>query len=216
LSELRAFGVDADAQKFTIEVLTNWKRAAQDHAFRELVAPDARASDEDVARVGLIIASDNARTADARLDSLFERIYAAASTDLFALKRTPIWSGSSVELTLRMYDDSTSSSFTISKLPIAVEIAPEVVIVAPPGTGKTTTLLQLAAQMLDANSFVPLYFRLADWSGSSTSSGSGRGGGSPRPECFVSEDTKRAAGCEMALDVECVLDGGVNRQEPLG
>jgi hypothetical protein len=48
------------------------------------------------------------------------------------------------------------------------------------------------------------------------SSDSGHGGGSPCPERFVSEDAERAAGCEMALDVESVLDGGVNRQEALG
>ena len=50
----------------------------------------------------------------------------------------------------------------------------------------------------------------------SPSSCSGRGGGSPRPERFVSEDAKRAAGGEVALDVECVVDGGVNGQETLG
>ena len=49
----------------------------------------------------------------------------------------------------------------------------------------------------------------------SPNSGSGCGGGSPRPERFVSEDAERAAGCEMALDVESVLDGGVNGQEAL-
>jgi len=48
------------------------------------------------------------------------------------------------------------------------------------------------------------------------SSDSGYGGGSPRLERFVSEDAERAAGCEMALNVESVLDGGVNRQEALG
>jgi HEAT repeats len=48
------------------------------------------------------------------------------------------------------------------------------------------------------------------------SSNSGRGGGSPRPERFFAEDPERAAGCEMALDVECVVDGGVNGQEELG
>ena len=37
---------------------------------------------------------------------------------------------------------------------------------------------------------------------------SGRGGGSPRPERFVSEDTKRAAGSEMALDVEDPMESG--------
>ena len=50
----------------------------------------------------------------------------------------------------------------------------------------------------------------------SPSSCSGRGGGSPRPERFVSEDAKRAAGGKMALDVERVVDGGVNGQETLG
>jgi hypothetical protein len=36
----------------------------------------------------------------------------------------------------------------------------------------------------------------------SANSGSGRGCGSPSPERFVSEDAERAAGGEMALDVE--------------
>ena len=36
---------------------------------------------------------------------------------------------------------------------------------------------------------------------------------SPRPERLVSEDAERAAGCGMALDVDGVLDGGVNGQE---
>ena len=48
------------------------------------------------------------------------------------------------------------------------------------------------------------------------SSESGRGGGAPRTDGFLSEDAERAAGCEMALDVESVLDGGVNGQEALG
>jgi hypothetical protein len=36
-------------------------------------------------------------------------------------------------------------------------------------------------------------------------SDSGRGGGSPRPEGSLAEDAERAAGCEMALDVEKVF-----------
>jgi hypothetical protein len=39
---------------------------------------------------------------------------------------------------------------------------------------------------------------------------------SPRLERFFSEDAVRVAGGEMALDVEGVLDGGVNGQEALG
>jgi hypothetical protein len=153
--------IDADAQKFSIEVLTGWKRAAQERAFRELVAPDTSARREEAARIGAIMAADNADATDTDVDRLFEKVLSAAHADLSAHMRAPIWSGSSVELTLRVHDDPTAPSFTISKLPVAVEIAPEVVVVALPGTGKTTTLLQLAAQLLAAKTIAPLYFAWA-------------------------------------------------------
>lgn len=160
--------VDADAQKFTVEVLTGWKRRAQERAFRELVAPGVPASTEEALRVGSIIAADTASAADAEFDKLFARVQAAARADVAAYKRSPIWSGESVELTLRLYDDQSAPPFSISKLPLAVEVAPEVTIVAAPGTGKTVTLLQLAGHVLAARSIVPLYYRLGDWSSGSS------------------------------------------------
>ena len=50
----------------------------------------------------------------------------------------------------------------------------------------------------------------------SRTSGSGRRSGSPRPEGFLSQDAERAAGCKMALDIESVVEGGMNGQESLG
>ena len=50
----------------------------------------------------------------------------------------------------------------------------------------------------------------------SPNSGSGCGSSLPRPESFFSEDAERAAGYEMTLDVEGVLDDGVKGQEALG
>ena len=44
---------------------------------------------------------------------------------------------------------------------------------------------------------------------------SGRGRCPPIPQGFASEGAERVAGNKMALDVEGVLDGGVNGQEPL-
>jgi hypothetical protein len=35
-------------------------------------------------------------------------------------------------------------------------------------------------------------------------------------ERFVSEESERGAGCEMALDIESVVDGGVSGEEALG
>jgi hypothetical protein len=144
-------------------VLAGWKRDAQARAFRALVAAGLSASTEETVRVGAIIAADQASPGDAGFEDLFARVQAAARADLAGYKRAPIWSGASIELTLRLYDDESAPPFSISKLPLAVEVAPEIAIVAAPGTGKTTTLLQLAGQLLAADAIVPLYFRLGEW-----------------------------------------------------
>jgi putative transposase len=46
-------------------------------------------------------------------------------------------------------------------------------------------------------------------------SGSCRGGRSPSVKCPVPEDAERGTGCKVALGVEGVVDGGMNRQEAL-
>jgi hypothetical protein len=148
-------------------VLTEWKQKAQQRAFRDLVAPRETASSDEAARIGPIVEKDNA--ADPEFGVLFSKVRGAAASDLEAYMRGPIWSSAPVELTLRLYDDFKTPPFSIAKLPLAIEVAPEITIISPPGTGKTTTLLQLAAQVLSANSIVPLYFRLGDWSAGSSS-----------------------------------------------
>jgi hypothetical protein len=45
--------------------------------------------------------------------------------------------------------------------------------------------------------------------------GSGGGDGSPGLEHFFSEDLERAAGCEIAFEVEGVENGGMKEQEEL-
>jgi hypothetical protein len=90
--------IDADPQKFTAEVLTRWKRDAQERAFRELVASGAPAPTEEAARVGSIIVADNTSAADADFDKLFKIVHAAATADLAAYRRAPIWSNNSVQL----------------------------------------------------------------------------------------------------------------------
>jgi hypothetical protein len=50
----------------------------------------------------------------------------------------------------------------------------------------------------------------------SFSSASGRGRSPPRLERFASEGAERGTGCEMALDIKGVVDGGVSREEALG
>jgi len=71
-------------------------------------------------------------------------------------------------------------------------------------------------QTLDPNRFAGVVTRtlIFDAMSGSHSSGSCCGRGSPRPESVVSEDAERVAGREMALDVECVMDGMNSGPEP--
>jgi hypothetical protein len=153
--------VDADPRSFPVEKLTKWKRDAQAQAFRELLSPGTASLEP--ARIEAAIAVD-ADQSDAGFNAAFDRVRAAANADIASHTRGAMWLHDSIELSLRLDGDNKTPSFSISRLPLAVEIAPEVTIVAPPGTGKTTTVLQLARHTLSSNSRVPLYFRLGDWS----------------------------------------------------
>lgn len=159
--------IDADQKQFPVDRLLKWKRDAQVRALRELMLP-LRGAESEAARIASSIATDNVSLADSEYYELFARACAAAAQDLASFRRDPMWRAGAIELTLRLAGDD-APPFKISKLPPALEVAPEITIVAPPGTGKTTTLLQLAGYVVEENSIVPLYFRLGDWIATSAS-----------------------------------------------
>jgi hypothetical protein len=159
--------VDLDPAKYTVDVLRKWKRDAQERALREMLTPRFPAPSEEAVRIEPLIGEANRTGASAAFSQTFTVLHAAAFADLEAYKRSPGWTASSVELTLTLYGDASVAPFRIGELPLAVEVAPEVTIIAPAGTGKTTTLLQLADHVLARNAIIPLFFRLGDWSAGS-------------------------------------------------
>jgi len=159
--------VDLDPAKYTVDVLRKWKRGAQERALREMLAPHGQTPSEELVRIETLIAEANRSGAPAGFSQTFTALHTAASADLDTYKRSPFWTASPLELTLTLYNDASVPPFRIGELPLAVEVAPEVTIIAPPGTGKTTTLLHLASYVLARNAIIPLFFRLGDWSAGS-------------------------------------------------
>jgi hypothetical protein len=159
--------IDVDPAKYTVDLLKDWKRGAQERALREMLAPRQPAPTEEAARVEALIVAENQSGTTPAFAEVFKKVHTAANDDLRAYKRSPVWSKHLAELTLTLFDDNAVPPFHISELPLAVEVAPEVTIIAPPGTGKTTTLLQLAGHVLARNAIIPLFFRLGDWSAGS-------------------------------------------------
>ena len=156
--------VDADPSSYPAEKLNEWKRGAQEKAFLEAVAPSQAAPSAEAARIASLIAFGNREGADAALDEAFAKFHTAATTDFAGYTRGSLWKQQQVELTLKVldHDHDEFSAFNVSKLPPALEVAPEITIVAPPGTGKTITVLQLTQFALSEGTIVPLYFRLSE------------------------------------------------------
>jgi len=153
---------------FTLEMLRKWKQTAEEQSFRALVEPhparDQRiapaASDtadrELIKRLGLAAQGD--------LESVTSRLISAAQTDLAAFKRIPGWPRHAIALNLRMTDGHNARAFNVTALAAAIETFNEVVVVAPPGTGKTTTLLQVVEAILLQSKSVAAFVPLGEWS----------------------------------------------------
>lgn len=143
--------VDSDEGHFTVEELRFWKRVAERKSFTEVVSSKpcpvvaTLANDEDVQTA-----------ADLLLDS--------SKLDLSAFRNMPGWPPHAIALNLKLVDEKRTEIFTACGLSSAIEVFGEVSVIAPPGTGKTTTLLQLTEAVLGNASCVAVFVPLSEWS----------------------------------------------------
>lgn len=142
--------IDSDTSHFTVEELYRWKRQAERRSFVEVVS-----SKPNQANARLIDDND--------VQSTFELLKDYAKLDLSAFKGTSVWSEHAVELNLRLVDGENDNAFTISGLASGIEILDQVTVIAPPGTGKTTTLLQFVEATLANAASVAVFVPLSEW-----------------------------------------------------
>ena len=126
--------VDSDTRQFIIEVLKRWKRLAERSSFIEVALSQA-------SPVSVSTAEGDVRAA---LDLVLE----PGRVDIDAFKNVPGWPDCSIALNLYMSDGDDSTDFSVSGLAAAVSTFDNVTVIAPPGTGKTTTLVQLTEAIL--------------------------------------------------------------------
>jgi hypothetical protein len=173
--------IDSVDSKFTTDVLLTWKKEAEVESRQRVLSGSMPP--------GPVIGHT---TAD---------LFAAAVADIEVFRRTSRWPASSVELTVTI--EGGNESTTTKSLATVVLSLDDLVLVAPPGMGKTTVMLQVAEGMLAAQVGVPIFVPLADWATagkdlltSILSRPSFRG---------ISEDSLRAAAAERG--VVLLLDG---------
>ncbi|HXK27228.1 MAG TPA: hypothetical protein VJ646_03125 [Candidatus Binatia bacterium] len=173
LCQTHAKLVDSDSEHFTVEMLRKWKQDTEKQSFRALVAlpatrdqhitpaaPDT-ADHELIERLGLAAQDD--------LASVTLRLIRAAQTDLAAFKRMSGWPSHAIALNLKMTNGDSVRAFNVSALAAAIETFNKIVVIAPPGTGKTTTLLQVTEAILSQGNSVAAFVPLSEWSSQSDS-----------------------------------------------
>jgi len=147
LCDVHGRAVDAKDSKFTVEELRSWKRQTNEDSWRSVMhnvpyGPGMQASTP---------------------DELGRRLRAAASADMAVFRRTPKWPGTNVALTLTLKVKHVDEALSTRALAKAVTTLDDLILVAAPGMGKTTTLFQIADGLLENGNGTPLFVPLGDW-----------------------------------------------------
>lgn len=147
LCDVHGRAVDAKDSKFTVEELRSWKRQTNEDSWRSLMhnvpyGPGMQAFTP---------------------DELGRRLRAAASADLAVFRRTPKWPGTNVTLTLTLKVKHVDKALSTRALANAVTTLDDLILVAAPGMGKTTTLFQVADGLIEIGNGTPLILALGDW-----------------------------------------------------
>ena len=95
------------------------------------------------------------------------RVRAAAEADLETFRNARRWSPTAITRTVNIGD--RNESVTTSTLAKGLRTLGDVVLVAPPGMGKTTTLFQIAEAILEGNYGSPIVVPLGQWGASGKS-----------------------------------------------
>lgn len=142
MCRLHGRSVDSDDPKFTVELLRDWKKQAEEHSHRSVLYNDA------------------GRSAKVSEGELAKGLHAAACDDIGAFRRSDKWPATDVALTVRMKE--LDQPVQTTALADALSELGDLVLVAPPGMGKTSTLLQVAEGLV-AHGETPIFVSLASW-----------------------------------------------------
>jgi len=168
LCQDHAHAIDADGSAFSAEALRTWKRQAQVRSLQALMAGMDGAGPSRGFLLdpgdGIDIRHRFNLTVDEDLIALKASLLAAAREDVEAFRRTRHWTEHAIELQLRLKDDADTESFSTHELAATTEAFNEIVVLSPPGTGKTTMLLQLNEAIISRRGAVASFVPLDDWS----------------------------------------------------
>lgn len=167
LCNAHAKQIDDDPTYFTLDKLKAWKKQAEERsafAILTLQAPNTSAAQQDAAGVGNELSQRLGLPLQDDVLSVTLRLRTAAARDLDAFVDSLKSPAGAIPLGLRLIESQQVTSFEAAGLAAAIGTFNEIVVVAPPGTGKTTTLLQVARSIAANETLVAAFIPLSEWS----------------------------------------------------
>jgi hypothetical protein len=167
LCQTHAHQIDYDENIFTVEVLEKWKADAEQSAFDQLTGGEGPARIEQISRelreelitlradLGLLQTDD--------IDHVKQRVASAAADHLQTFQALDDWPSHIVETSFQTIARSALPTFNIARFASALQSTGEIVVIAPPGTGKSTAMVRIARALLTAGDAVPLLIPLQEW-----------------------------------------------------
>ena len=144
--------VDTKDPMFTVDLLREWKDQAQKDSWHRVRYKDV---------------PDGDRVQQWAEDDLTARLRAATAADLDNFRRSDTWPATAISRTLRV--DGLDEPLNTSRVAKALSTLDDLIIVAEPGMGKTTTLFQIAEVVLENGYGSPIIVPLGDWSANDSS-----------------------------------------------
>ncbi|MET2830956.1 NACHT domain-containing protein [Mesorhizobium shangrilense] len=138
--------IDSDSAYHTLELLRDWKRKAQDQAFVEVSTGRLGAAANPVWEGG---------------DT---EVWTAAAADLAKFKSSETFPKHPISVSLAIQGYDRGELVTAVGLAAGLSIERELLIAAPPGTGKSTAMIQIAEALVATRTFVPIIVPLNEWS----------------------------------------------------
>lgn len=145
MCDIHGSAIDTHDPKFTVDILKEWKAQAEKDSWRRVMYNDIPP--------GPVAVSE---------DELMARLRTASVADLEVFRRSDKWPSTAIPLTLTV--DGLSDPVSTSALARALTILDDLILVAQPGMGKTTTLFQIAEAVLANGNASPIVVPLGDWS----------------------------------------------------
>ncbi|MEJ1373969.1 MAG: hypothetical protein RPT94_03000 [Candidatus Sedimenticola sp. (ex Thyasira tokunagai)] len=100
---------------------------------------------------------------DEDVQTTFDLLREYSRADVAAFQNLPEWPSHAIPLNLSVVDGDRANLFTVTGLATGIDVFDQVVVIATPGTGKSTTLLQLAEATLANAASVAVFIPLSEW-----------------------------------------------------